>query len=101
MVGSKTSSQGIVEVYKNFSWQSICLEDWDSADGSVVCRELGWGGVKSVNTSFGDAISKIGFAITQVVCFGNESSLMECQSVTDTNACKRDSPATVVCDTPG
>ena len=71
------------------------------SDGHVVCVQLGWAGVTSTNSSFGRAVSKIGFAITEVGCQGNESSLVECSSETNTTACNRGDPATIICETPG
>ena len=90
-----------MEIYKDFSWQSLCTENWDMNDGTVVCRGLGWTGFDSINSTFGPAISKIGFAITQIGCDGNESSLMECSYSTNTSNCDRNEPATVDCSTPG
>lgn len=37
-----TLSRGRVEICINGTFQTICEEDWDNTDASVLCSELGF-----------------------------------------------------------
>ena len=56
----------------------VCDDEWDLEDAAVVCRQLGFPGVERVTleSEFGTVSSS--FAMDDVRCAGNESSLAEC-----------------------
>lgn len=38
--GGKNEFEGIVEIYLNGVWGTICSSQWDDSDASVICQQL-------------------------------------------------------------
>ncbi|KAL3888988.1 hypothetical protein ACJMK2_001347, partial [Sinanodonta woodiana] len=67
-------------IYYNGSWGTICDDNWDNNDATVVCRMLGYStiGASAVCCAgFGNNTS-LGIFLDDVMCSGHESSIYNC-----------------------
>ena len=68
---------GRVEVLYQGQWGTVCNDDWDIADATVVCRQLGRGFSSLSDISVhGQGSGKIW--MDNVACAGSEASLESC-----------------------
>ena len=77
--GGSTYFQGRVEVLYNGVWGTICSDRWNNDNAGVVCRTLGFSGVRkyfSSSSQYGPGSGPIW--LDNVMCKGNEASLVEC-----------------------
>nr|XP_054756229.1 deleted in malignant brain tumors 1 protein-like isoform X2 [Lytechinus pictus] len=80
LLNGSTANQGRVEIYYNGQWGTVCDDEWDDTDASVVCRQLGyifsgtaWDGGKYPHGSGP-------IYLDDVACEGNEDRLNLCIS---------------------
>ncbi|NXJ10003.1 MARCO protein, partial [Odontophorus gujanensis] len=67
--------RGRVEIFHQGSWGTICDDDWDIQDASVVCRMMGYSrATSSFTASEGTGI----IWLDNVNCRGSEHSIYEC-----------------------
>ncbi|KFZ62480.1 Deleted in malignant brain tumors 1 protein, partial [Podiceps cristatus] len=78
LVNGPNSCSGRVEVMHDHQWGTICDDDWNFPDASVVCRQLGCGAAVSAYGAahFGQGSGPIW--LDNVRCHGNEAALSEC-----------------------
>ncbi|XP_022092069.1 deleted in malignant brain tumors 1 protein-like [Acanthaster planci] len=78
LVGGSSALEGRVEVKFGNLWGTICDDDWDLADATVVCRQLGYGEALSApgGATFGEGTGSI--AMNEVDCKGTEDSVKDC-----------------------
>ncbi|XP_041829787.1 neurotrypsin-like isoform X2 [Melanotaenia boesemani] len=78
LVGSSSSGSGRVEVYLNGQWGAVCNSHWTDRDASVICRQLGFGGIAKAWSwaHFGQGSGPI--LLDAVKCTGNELFLDQC-----------------------
>ena len=79
LIGGKSYDEGRVEVYYNGQWGTVCNDEWDDTDASVVCKQLGIGlsgtAILNVNT-FGPGRGKV--FLSNIMCSSNDTTLSGC-----------------------
>lgn len=99
--------EGVLEIFHDGVWGTVCDDGWDARETSVVCRELGLGTADTKASldhipkqSSQSAYGKIW--LDDVFCTGNEKSLHECRhsSWGETN-CRHEEDAVLRCTGPG
>ncbi|XP_067052699.1 deleted in malignant brain tumors 1 protein-like isoform X2 [Acropora muricata] len=100
--GKDGSFEGRVEIYRVGTWGTICGDGWDFKDAEVVCKQLGYGGAKSIKTTsyYGEGKGQIW--LDELACAGNESNLGQClHNGWGSHDCTHQQDAGVVCDLDG
>ena len=99
LVGGDTLLEGRVEVFLLGQWGTVCDNNWDLADATVVCHELGYAiAVEAPRSAFFGAGSGPSWYYS-VYCRGTERNLTRC-SYSNYNfgsACPHSQDAGVVC----
>ncbi|XP_063217165.1 uncharacterized protein LOC134527975 isoform X2 [Bacillus rossius redtenbacheri] len=105
LAGGKTLYEGRVEVKVFGRWGVVCDDQFGPRDAGVVCRELGFSlGAADVRPSsyFWSRDTSPLFLVDELQCFGNETSLRECDfNGWGVHDCTADEVAGVVCKQPG
>ena len=98
-MGGDTLLEGRVEVFLLGQWGTVCDNNWDLADATVVCHELGYlRAVEAPSSAFFGAGSGPSWYYS-VSCRGTERNLTRC-SYSNSNfgsACPHSQDAGVVC----
>ena len=99
LVGGDTLLEGRVEIFLLGQWGTVCDNNWDLADATVVCHELGYAiAVEAPRSAFFGAGSGPSWYY-RVYCTGTERNLTEC-SINNYNfgsACSHSRDAGAVC----
>ena len=94
---SQTSVQGILQIYYNGDWGTICRNGWSLASADIACKQLGYRFAvmsKHLGIGFGP------IWLNDVKCNGYEPSLDQCHnSGWDTNLCGHYEDVGIVCNT--
>ncbi|XP_011669130.2 deleted in malignant brain tumors 1 protein [Strongylocentrotus purpuratus] len=82
LVGSSSPNEGRVQLYHEGSWGTICDDQWDMEDATVVCRMLGYPTATEAlygapfpvrgDVPLGDVL------VDQVQCNGDETHISKC-----------------------
>lgn len=98
LVDGTHPNEGNVEIFHLGKWGSICDDEWDIREATVVCRELGFDDVArgTHNSLFGPA--RYPFWMDNMYCSGGEKNLTDCRfDGWGTNDCQESEAAGVVC----
>ena len=99
LVGGATPLEGRVEIFLLGHWGTVCDYNWDLADATVVCHQLGY--LRAVeaprSAAFGAGNGPSWYS--SVRCVGTEMNLTECIRSSDFtgSACSHSHDAGVVC----
>ncbi|XP_074597617.1 lysyl oxidase homolog 3-like [Brevipalpus obovatus] len=80
LVGSRKHTEGNVEIFHLGRWGSVCDDEWDEREASVVCNSLGFSDSHAIPTSnsrFGKVRNLIW--MDNIFCAGDEIKLSDCQ----------------------
>ncbi|XP_055896643.1 deleted in malignant brain tumors 1 protein-like isoform X1 [Biomphalaria glabrata] len=72
--------EGLLEVFYNDTWGSVCDDSWSDQDAQVACYMLGYkkSGAKAVGGGYFPSGHSLPFMLDDVMCLGNETSLADC-----------------------
>nr|XP_034333604.1 scavenger receptor cysteine-rich type 1 protein M130-like isoform X7 [Crassostrea gigas] len=79
LFGGRNAMEGRVEIFMRNEWGTICDTLWDSKDGNVVCRSLGYEGFTGVpryNSFYGKGSGRIWLQNSS--CNVDETSIQNC-----------------------
>ncbi|XP_077091698.1 scavenger receptor cysteine-rich domain-containing protein DMBT1-like [Siphateles boraxobius] len=97
LVNGVNRCSGRAEIYSD-DWGTICVEGLDEVEGQMICIEAGCGPFMSMHSGslFGEGSGPL--LTDDMNCFGNESSVLDCDWDNHTDACDHTKDAGVVCD---
>lgn len=101
--GRRSDSAGRLEVYNPGSgrWGTVCNIGWGESDAQVACRQLGFVNVSSALSSSFRMGANSPIYLSNVRCFGNETSLLGCpQDTIGSNNCMHSQDVAIVCSSP-
>ena len=86
-----------MEVFYNHQWGTVCDDYWDIEAAQVVCRQLGFDAPTAApgQAYFGSGVGPI--LLDNVMCTGEEETLLECQHSLQDHDCGHAEDAGVVC----
>ena len=94
--------EGIVEVYHNGAWGTVCNTNWNYHTAFVACRTAGFNSaVRAVNNAsyYGRGVGNV--ALDGVQCTGTEATLFDCPhstwGVVDSSCRNHARDAAVIC----
>ena len=74
LVGGSSHKEGLVEVYYNGRWGTVCHNEWNDRLASLVCTQLGFSSGSPSNFAPGKGSIFLG----DIMCSQNETILAQC-----------------------
>ena len=75
LVGGGSHTEGLVEVYYNGRWGTVCHNDWNDKLATLVCAQLGLSSSGS-SADFAPGVGSI--SLSNIICSRNETVLAGC-----------------------
>ena len=75
LTGGGSYNEGILEVYYNGRWGSVCYSGWDELDANIVCKQLGY---KHAEISYFGRRPKADIIMDNIICSNNDTMLASC-----------------------
>ena len=99
LVGGDNLLEGRVEVFLSGQWGTVCDNNWDLADATVVCRQLGYLTAVEAPRSAAFGAGSGPSWYYSLYCTGTERNLTECSKNTYNfgSACSHSRDAGAVC----
>ena len=94
------AGEGLVEIFYNNQWGTICNSGWGMEEASVVCHQLGYNGKAEVapNSIFGVGSPSTPIWLSNVVCGGYEDYITDCaHDDWQVNTCRHNQDVGVIC----
>ena len=89
-------SMGIVEIFYNGTWGTVCAHNFNSTSAKVICRQLGYRDQINFNTLYGNGSGPIW--LDNVICNGYESTVAACRhSNWGINNCTHNNDVGITC----
>ena len=80
LANSSNNSSGRVEIYHpSFGWGTVSDWFWDDTESDVVCRQLGFKGVKKTRARANYGKGSGAILLDLVRCTGKEAYIWECR----------------------
>ena len=98
LVGGSWEGEGRVEIFYNGNWGTVCDNNWDIREASVVCRQLGFPYALSapISAHFGAGTGQVWQ--DYVHCSGSESTIVNCVRYGRAMVgCNHNKDASVIC----
>ncbi|XP_061176813.1 deleted in malignant brain tumors 1 protein-like [Saccostrea echinata] len=95
LVNGESWMEGRVEIYEGGHWGTICDQNWNTRDASVVCKTIGFSyGIPVVSGRFGSSMEPV--VMGNVSCDGSEMNIRTCLH-SSAQICENKNTAGVVC----
>ncbi|XP_072497749.1 antigen WC1.1-like [Notamacropus eugenii] len=99
LVSEDHKCSGLLEVFYNGTWGSVCSNSMEYSTVSVICRHLSCGSKGHIETLSSPPKSLQTRWIDRINCRGQESSLWHCPSQSwDQNSCQQGEEALITCE---
>jgi len=99
LVGGASPNEGKVEIYHDKSWGSVCDDEFDAIDGTVVCQQLGYARLKRYSESTHPNLHNDIIWLDDVNCSSSHVRLADCSSRGwGINDCHHSDDVSIVCE---
>ncbi|XP_063415706.1 low-density lipoprotein receptor-related protein 4-like [Mytilus trossulus] len=79
-IGTGQHNEGLVEVYVNGVWGTICDDGWTNTDAGVICSMMGFSSQNAIaygNATYGSD-TDVPIYLDEVTCHGGETHIAQC-----------------------